>query len=107
VGSAGGLDGGLWQWHRKRDRNGLARRWQPPDRPWLAGGAARAQLPEPFICDRLLMMMDEAGIGRAVIVPHRRVETVAATIALAKFPKVSVNCHRRRPIPSSPIRSAT
>ena len=44
-------------------------RAEAPNRPWPAGGAARAQLPEPFTHDRLLAMMDEAGVDRAIIVP--------------------------------------
>ena len=38
-----------------------------PDRPWLPGRVA--QLPEPFLIEKLVPMMDEAGVGRAVIVP--------------------------------------
>ena len=38
-----------------------------PDRPWLPGRVA--QLPEPFLIERLVPMMDEAGVDRAVIVP--------------------------------------
>jgi predicted TIM-barrel fold metal-dependent hydrolase len=40
-----------------------------PQRPWPPGGAARAQLPEPFTYEKLLPMMNEAGVDRAVIVP--------------------------------------
>jgi predicted TIM-barrel fold metal-dependent hydrolase len=45
--------------------------WLPegPDRPWPAGGAARAHLPYPFTIDKLLPLMDEAGVDRVVIVP--------------------------------------
>jgi predicted TIM-barrel fold metal-dependent hydrolase len=45
--------------------------WKPeaPDRPWPPGGAARAQLPYPFLYDKLLAMMDEEGVDRVVIVP--------------------------------------
>jgi predicted TIM-barrel fold metal-dependent hydrolase len=45
--------------------------WQAesPDRPWPAGGAARAHLPHAFTTDQLLPMMDEAGVDRVVIVP--------------------------------------
>src|SRR5258706_15609754 len=39
-----------------------------PERPW-ANGATRAQLPEPFTIERLVPMMDEAGVDRAVLVP--------------------------------------
>ena len=39
-----------------------------PERPW-ANGATRAQLPEPFAIERLVPMMDEAGVDRAVLVP--------------------------------------
>jgi predicted TIM-barrel fold metal-dependent hydrolase len=42
---------------------------QTPDRPWPADGAARAHLPYPFTYDKLLPMMDEAGVDRVVIVP--------------------------------------
>ena len=38
-----------------------------PERPWVAG--ARPQLPEPFTIERLVPMMDEAGVDRVVIVP--------------------------------------
>jgi predicted TIM-barrel fold metal-dependent hydrolase len=38
-----------------------------PDRPWVKG--ATAQLPEPFTIERLVPMMDEAGVDRVVIVP--------------------------------------
>lgn len=38
-----------------------------PDRPWLQGRVA--QLPEPFTVEKLLPMMDEAGVARAVVVP--------------------------------------
>ena len=45
--------------------------WQPesPDRPWPQGGPARAQLPYALTCERLLAMMDEAGVDRAILVP--------------------------------------
>lgn len=39
-----------------------------PERPW-ANGATRAQLPEPFTIERLVPLMDEAGVDRAVLVP--------------------------------------
>ncbi|MEA2871277.1 MAG: hypothetical protein QOH67_1253 [Hyphomicrobiales bacterium] len=38
-----------------------------PDWPWDPG--ARPQLPEPFTIERVLPMMDEAGVDRVVIVP--------------------------------------
>jgi predicted TIM-barrel fold metal-dependent hydrolase len=38
-----------------------------PDRPWLPNRVA--QLPEPFLIEQLVPMMDEAGVDRAVIVP--------------------------------------
>jgi predicted TIM-barrel fold metal-dependent hydrolase len=38
-----------------------------PDRPWVPG--AQPQLPEPFTIERLVPMMEEAGIDRVVIVP--------------------------------------
>jgi len=40
---------------------------QAPDRPWVPGMVP--QLPEPFTYDKLLPMMDEAGVSRVVIVP--------------------------------------
>jgi predicted TIM-barrel fold metal-dependent hydrolase len=45
--------------------------WQSesPDRPWPEGGPTRAQLPYALTCDRLLAMMDEAGVDRAILVP--------------------------------------
>jgi predicted TIM-barrel fold metal-dependent hydrolase len=39
------------------------------DRPWPPGGTTRAHLPEPFSYDKLLSLMDEAGVDRAVLVP--------------------------------------
>jgi predicted TIM-barrel fold metal-dependent hydrolase len=38
-----------------------------PDRPWVPG--AKPQLPEPFTIERLVPMMDEAGVDRVVVVP--------------------------------------
>jgi predicted TIM-barrel fold metal-dependent hydrolase len=38
-----------------------------PERPWVPGG--RPQLPEPMTIERLVPMMDEAGVDRVVIVP--------------------------------------
>ena len=38
-----------------------------PDRPWLPDRVA--QLPEPFLIEQLVPMMDQAGVDRAVIVP--------------------------------------
>jgi predicted TIM-barrel fold metal-dependent hydrolase len=45
--------------------------WMPEsaDRPWPQGGAARAQLPYALTYQRLLAMMDEAGVDRAILVP--------------------------------------
>jgi L-fuconolactonase len=40
-----------------------------PDRPWRAGGAARAQLPQPYTYDKLLVRRDEASVDRSIIVP--------------------------------------
>jgi predicted TIM-barrel fold metal-dependent hydrolase len=40
---------------------------QTPERPWPSGRVA--QLPEPFGYDKLLPMMNEAGVDRVVIVP--------------------------------------
>jgi predicted TIM-barrel fold metal-dependent hydrolase len=37
-----------------------------PDRPWFSKGA---QLPEPFTIERLLPIIDEAGVDRMVLVP--------------------------------------
>jgi predicted TIM-barrel fold metal-dependent hydrolase len=43
--------------------------WKPeaPDRPWRPG--ATPQLPEPFTIEKLVPMMNEAGVDRVVIVP--------------------------------------
>ncbi len=45
--------------------------WLPetPDRPWPAGGAARVQLPYALDYTKLLPLMDEAGVDRAILVP--------------------------------------
>lgn len=40
---------------------------EAPDRPWVPG--MTPQLPEPFTVERLLPMMNEAGVDRVVIVP--------------------------------------
>jgi L-fuconolactonase len=37
------------------------------ERPWVPG--ARPQLPEPFTIERIVPMMDEAGVDRVIIVP--------------------------------------
>lgn len=43
--------------------------WPPnrPDRPWVPG--AQPQIPEPFTIERVVPMIDEAGVDRVVIVP--------------------------------------
>jgi predicted TIM-barrel fold metal-dependent hydrolase len=43
--------------------------WPPnrPDRPWAPG--AQPQIPEPFTIERVVPMIDEAGVDRVVIVP--------------------------------------
>ena len=43
--------------------------WQAetPDRPWVPGRVP--QLPEPFTIEKLLPLMNEAGVDRVVIVP--------------------------------------
>jgi predicted TIM-barrel fold metal-dependent hydrolase len=38
-----------------------------PERPWAPG--AKPQLPEPFTIERIVPLMDEAGVERVVIVP--------------------------------------
>src|SRR5262245_37677909 len=38
-----------------------------PDRPWEAG--SRPQIPEPFTIERVVPLLDEAGVDRVVIVP--------------------------------------
>lgn len=40
-----------------------------PDRPWAPGMEKRAHLPEPLTADRLIGMMDEAGVDAAILVP--------------------------------------
>jgi L-fuconolactonase len=40
---------------------------ESPDWPWVPG--AKPQLPEPMTIERLLMLMDEAGVDRVVVVP--------------------------------------
>ncbi len=43
-----------------------------PERPWLPG--AKPQLPEPFTIERVIPLMDEAGVDRVVIVPPASLE---------------------------------
>src|SRR4051812_30698385 len=38
-----------------------------PDRPWVPG--AKPQIPEPMTIERVVPMIDEAGVDRVVIVP--------------------------------------
>ena len=40
---------------------------ESPDWPWVPG--RKPQLPEPFSIEKLVPLMDEAGVGRVVIVP--------------------------------------
>ncbi len=59
-----------------------------PDDPWEAG--AQAHLPEPMPAERMLKLMDEAGIDRAVIsaanvAPNR--SSACGQAASAKYPK--------------------
>lgn len=43
--------------------------WPPstPERPWVPG--AKPQIPEPFTIERVVPLMDEAGVDRVIIVP--------------------------------------
>ena len=45
--------------------------WAPesPERPWIPGGKERAHLPEPLTYQKFVLMMEEAGVDRAIIVP--------------------------------------
>jgi predicted TIM-barrel fold metal-dependent hydrolase len=54
---------------RRRTVDAQVHLWkaETPDRPWVRGMVP--QLPEPFTIERLLPMMDEAGVDRVVIVP--------------------------------------
>jgi predicted TIM-barrel fold metal-dependent hydrolase len=40
---------------------------ESPDWPWVPG--MKPQMPEPFTIEKLMPLMDEAGVDRAVIVP--------------------------------------
>jgi L-fuconolactonase len=40
-----------------------------PERPWAPNMEGRAHLPEPLSAERLLRMMDEAGVAAAILVP--------------------------------------
>src|SRR5258708_22060778 len=40
-----------------------------PERPWAANMEGRAHLPEPLSAERLLGMMNEAGVDAAILVP--------------------------------------
>ena len=40
---------------------------ESPDWPWVPG--RKPQLPEPFTIEKLVPLMDEAGVDRVVIVP--------------------------------------
>src|SRR5712691_3090067 len=40
---------------------------ESPDWPWVPG--VKPQLPEPFTIEKLVPLMDEAGVERVVIVP--------------------------------------
>ena len=42
---------------------------ETPDRPWPTWGRAAQHLDEPLTYPRMLHLMDEAGVDRAVIVP--------------------------------------
>ena len=43
-----------------------------PERPWLPG--AKPQLPEPFTIERIIPLMDDAGVDRVIIVPPGSLE---------------------------------
>jgi predicted TIM-barrel fold metal-dependent hydrolase len=40
-----------------------------PERPWAANMEGRAHLPEPLTAERLIGMMDQAGVDAAILVP--------------------------------------
>lgn len=42
---------------------------ETPDRPWPPGGRERAHLPTALTMEKMLALMDDAGVDRAIIVP--------------------------------------
>jgi L-fuconolactonase len=73
---------------------------QTPERPWPPGRVA--QLPEPFGYDKLLPMMNEAGVDRVVIVPpswegeRNDYALEAAGNILIASPSWAASCSRAR-----------
>ena len=56
-----------------------------PDYPWNPG--ANPQLPEPFTVERVVPLMDEAGVDRVVIVPPALNEIYSyALVAVRRYP---------------------
>jgi len=55
--------------HRRIVVDGQVHLWKAnsPELPWVSG--IKPQLPEPFTIERLIKLMDEGGVDRAVIVP--------------------------------------
>jgi predicted TIM-barrel fold metal-dependent hydrolase len=65
----GGLHGALAQPAKRLIVDSQIHMWKAntPDRPWVEG--ARPQIPEPMTIERVIAMIDEAGVDRVVIVP--------------------------------------
>jgi predicted TIM-barrel fold metal-dependent hydrolase len=69
--------------------------WKAESADWQWVPGRKPQLPEPFRIDKLVPMMDEAGVDRAVIVPpswpgDRNDYAIDEVVKLAKYPNVSV-----------------
>ena len=85
-----------------------------PERPWLAGG--KPQLPEPFTIERIVPLMDEAGVDRVVIVPPVSLEGERidyAQEAVKRYPgrfaimaRVALKARNQLGLPAVPINFA-
>ena len=56
---------------------------------------------------QLVLIIDHMGVSSEAVRNKALPAAIHQSVALAKYPNVSVSCRRRRPFPPSPIRSAT
>ena len=72
-----------------------------PEWPWVPG--VKPQLPEPFTIERLVPLMDEAGVDRAVIVPPTLRATASITARSGEALSRSLRRHGPHPDRQSAI----
>ena len=82
--------------------------WQAPSAEWPWVPGMKPQMPEPFSIEKLVPMIDAAGVDRVVIVPPASLTGRCRTLrALRNIRTCRSSCRRHRAIRCSRIRLPT